>query len=110
MPVNLVVLLLLPFSLLVLVLQILLYKKTQHLCLCEDCWAGERDSCFQCRCGAALEDGMLTLGMAEGDGLFRVGVVIVVCRRDTAFQKLIPGFSDRTLATAVLTQNTWLQN
>lgn len=53
---------------------------------------------------------MLTLGMAEGDGLFRVGVVIVVCRWDTAFQKLIPGFSDRTLATAVLTQNTWLQN
>lgn len=40
----------------------------------------------------------------------KVDVVIVVCRWDTAFQKLIPDFSDRTLVTAVLTQNTWLQN
>lgn len=52
MPVKPAGLLLLPFCLLVLALQIVLYR---NLSICEDTWAGEMDSCFHCKSGAALE-------------------------------------------------------
>lgn len=67
MPVKPVVLLLLPSCLLVLVLQIVFYRVAHVICVCARVVGLGDALMFPCRCDPALEQEMLTAGMAEGD-------------------------------------------